>query len=379
MNFRKEVKDISNKVSAVKPNIKNEEATKTSLILPLLKTLGYDIENPNEVIPEYNVNGDRVDYSIMKNDAPLLFIEAKNIDEDLSKHKDQIETYYNNSDVKIICLTNGLDYEFYSDLDKKNVMDQEPFLTLNIENLSEFEIDHLNNFTKENLYANEDNEIEYKIKAINFIRQQLENPSEEFVQFVANSLTKKRKTKKFLSRIRNIIMYSIRNILNDLSNGSIIFKPTIIEHNENSQVITTEEEMDGYKIIISILSEMFSIDNLSYKDTTSYFAVLANKNPKQWIARLCLGIKKKSIVIPNENGGSTRYYIKDVTDIYQYRDELNKSADRFLNRNTDDSVKIEQNQEEKTEQIEQEVEQIDIYNETPKKKKILNWLTSNNK
>lgn len=369
MNLEQCVKELSNKASVIKNQITNEEATKTSLILPFFKILGYDIENPQKVIPEYNVKSDRVDYSIMQNEMPLLFIEAKSVKENLSKHKEQIEKYFNNSKVKIICLTNGLDYEFYSDLNKDNVMDSEPFLIFNLENITTFEISYLEKLTKENFEIDNYNEIVYQIKATEFIRRQLENPSEEFIRFVADNVSKKKKTQKFLSRIKNVIISSVKDILTFISTGSIALPQTETINKPNPKIVTTPEEMEGYKIIISILSETLSIDNLNYKDTTSYFSIIADNKPKQWIARLCLGIKKKSIVLPGKDGGQVRHYINSVEDIYNFKDELIESASNYLASKMTVTVTVSDEAENITETTEVEITQ------PKRKRKIRDWLT----
>ena len=52
-----------------------EEATKTSLILPFIQMLGYDIFDPAEVVPEFTADigikrGEKVDYAIMQRGKP---------------------------------------------------------------------------------------------------------------------------------------------------------------------------------------------------------------------------------------------------------------------------------------------------------------------
>ncbi len=59
-----------------------EEATKTSLILPFIQMLGYDIFDPAEVVPEFTADigikrGEKVDYAIMQRGKPAILIECK--------------------------------------------------------------------------------------------------------------------------------------------------------------------------------------------------------------------------------------------------------------------------------------------------------------
>jgi predicted type IV restriction endonuclease len=68
MDFIDEVKQFSVKIQEIKGQIQTEEATKHSLILPFIQLLGYNIFNPNEVIPEFTADigikkGEKVDYN----------------------------------------------------------------------------------------------------------------------------------------------------------------------------------------------------------------------------------------------------------------------------------------------------------------------------
>jgi hypothetical protein len=69
-------------VSLNKKNIensifKNEDETKQSLILSVLNRLGWDVFNIKEVIPEYGIEGKRVDYCLSVNNKTKIFIEVK--------------------------------------------------------------------------------------------------------------------------------------------------------------------------------------------------------------------------------------------------------------------------------------------------------------
>jgi type I restriction-modification system DNA methylase subunit len=52
-----------------------EEVTKHRLLLPLLHALGYEQE---QIVPEYRIIGDQVDY-LLRTERPLLFVEAKSL------------------------------------------------------------------------------------------------------------------------------------------------------------------------------------------------------------------------------------------------------------------------------------------------------------
>ena len=53
MEFEEKLKNYISRMKEIKKNIKTEEATKTSLIMPFFQILGFDVFNPNEFTPEY--------------------------------------------------------------------------------------------------------------------------------------------------------------------------------------------------------------------------------------------------------------------------------------------------------------------------------------
>ncbi|WP_240163482.1 hypothetical protein [Spirosoma taeanense] len=52
MDFKDQIRQLGDRVARLKDSIQTEEATKTALILPFLQTLGYDVFNPLEVVPD---------------------------------------------------------------------------------------------------------------------------------------------------------------------------------------------------------------------------------------------------------------------------------------------------------------------------------------
>lgn len=53
MDFKDQIKQLGERVIKLKDNVATEEATKNALIMPFIQTLGYDVFNPLEVVPEY--------------------------------------------------------------------------------------------------------------------------------------------------------------------------------------------------------------------------------------------------------------------------------------------------------------------------------------
>jgi hypothetical protein len=117
MDFADTFKLLADRVNRLRDNIQTEEATKNALIMPFIQTLGYDVFNPLEVVPEYITDvgikkGEKIDYAIFKDGHPAILIECKHWRENLDLHDGQLLRYFHVSKAKFGILTNGIVYRF---------------------------------------------------------------------------------------------------------------------------------------------------------------------------------------------------------------------------------------------------------------------------
>lgn len=141
-DLRARIAQFSQQAVIKKSACANEESTKLFLILPFLRTLGYDPLDPYEVYPEHAATFDptapnKVDFAILRDGSPIAAIECKKAGADLCDSRGQLRSYFNAlRPVKLGILTNGLQWEFFVDSDDENLMDEEPFLTLDLETIA---------------------------------------------------------------------------------------------------------------------------------------------------------------------------------------------------------------------------------------------------
>lgn len=138
--------------------IETEEATKHSLILPLLIALGYNVFDNNEVRPEYVADvgtkkGEKVDYVIIQNGQPTILLEAKQVGTPLNnKVVDQLFRYFSVTSAKIAILTDGVKYMFFTDSQKANIMDTEAYMIIDIKTASDEDLSRLASYHKEQMH-----------------------------------------------------------------------------------------------------------------------------------------------------------------------------------------------------------------------------------
>ena len=356
MDFIDSLKQFSIRTENLIDRLQTEEATKTSIIMPFFQLLGYDVFNPEEFVPEFTADvgikkGEKVDYAIMKNNEPLILIEAKACStKDLFKYGTQLFRYFGTTKAKFAILTNGLVYLFYTDLDEQNIMDSKPFFEFNLLDIKENSVNELKKFKKENLdidkILSSASELKYSNEIKQLMSQILEEPSDNFINFILGEIYSGKRTQSIKDKFQGIIKKSINQFINELMNERIknaIEKQTEkenedtqqenISHNNdisNSKIITTMEELETYFIIKSILRDIVETDKITYKDTQSYFGILLDNNTRKWICRIYIKENSKYLIIPDENKNETRYDIEKMKDIYNLKKELSESLNRYL-------------------------------------------------
>jgi hypothetical protein len=347
MDFEIALSNLAEKIKNTKDKILTEEATKTSYILPFLNILGYDVFDPTIVVPEFTADigrkkNEKVDYAIMVNDKPLILIEAKSHTETLDRHKTQLERYFTVTESKFAVLTNGIEYRFYSDLEKPNIMDKSPFLTINLLNLKDRDIKELEKFKAENFNIENILSMAGRKKYINGIKNilkgEMQNPSDDFIRIFAGKLTNKPLRQQVIEEFRGYVKQALNETINDLVNDKINAlkeklnnenSPENIEEineyskqNKDNGIVTTEEELEGYYIVKSIFAKVIDLNRIAQRDTKSYFGILLDDNNRKWLVRLHFNYSNKYIEIRTGEKESEKFLLNTLNDIYNYEDMI---------------------------------------------------------
>ncbi|MDP3010065.1 MAG: type I restriction endonuclease [Methylococcales bacterium] len=154
MDLIDRLNQMAAKIAKQKDSIATEEATKTAFIMPFISALGYDVFDPDEVIPEFTADigikkGEKVDYAIKVNDKISILIECKMLNSKLdAQNESQLHRYFHATEARIAILTDGIVYKFYTDLDEPNKMDNKSFLELSMLQIDEVVVGELKKFTK---------------------------------------------------------------------------------------------------------------------------------------------------------------------------------------------------------------------------------------
>lgn len=355
MDFSERLLSVSKRVSQQSSVIETEEATKTALIMPFIhQVLGYDIFNPSEVIPEFTADvgvkkGEKIDYAIVDNNEIAILIEAKKIGEDLNEqHASQLFRYFGTTTAKIAILTNGRFYRFYTDLDAPNKMDSKPFLELDMLDIDAHVIPEIKKLTKANFdvdsVVNAAGELKSLSQLKHLIERQTKEPDEDFVRFCIINVYGGVVTQKIRDQFTPLIKKALAQFIDDRVNSRLKSAlsqqstestpepedPTVNpEEQDKDGIITTEEEIEGFNIVKAIIRKHINSDRIIARDTKSYFGILLDDNNRKPICRLHFNRAQRYIGIFDENKVETRHPIEAIDDIFNFEDELIKTATSY--------------------------------------------------
>lgn len=331
------ISDFSKRVCDLKGNLGTEEATKTALIMPFFNLLGYDVFNPNEFIPEFTADvgikkGEKVDYAIKINNEVAILVEAKSVGTDLSKVDGQLARYFHVVDAKIGILTDGVTYKIFSDIDKSNVMDVAPFFEFDMTNINIQQIQDIQNFSKSNFDIEKILGLATDLKYVNLIQEkiaeEMTEPSDEFIKIILSDIYEGQKTKQVIETFRPLVKKSFKQLILEkvetrLNNAIQGIKE--IEDDmeiEDKKIITTEDELQFYQIVKSLLVGKIDLDRIGHRDAESYFNVLLDNNNRKWICRVkFLKDSTINVIFKDET-----INIASLNNVYDLKAKITQSA-----------------------------------------------------
>ena len=348
MDLGGRISEIQKRVAEHREVLLTEEAAKTALVMPMIQALGFDVFNPKEVIPEYTADvsikkGEKVDYALLIDGSLKVLIECKPSNVDLSlKNAAQLFRYFSVCDARLAILTNGVKYQFYSDLDDVNKMDDRPFFTFNIESFRQADLRTLEKFTREKFdvdaIVSEAGSLRTQTQLRHELEAEFRTPSEEFVKLMTAKVVTGRNTTQARQQIQDLLPGAINALIRDLvterlSEALNASRPSAEEENVEAPeaVITTEEELSGYRIIQAIAARHVDPKRLYLRDAKSYCAILLDDNNRKPVARLHFDSLTRKYVGTFEGKVETKHLIAEITDIYKLTDLISGQVQALLN------------------------------------------------
>ncbi len=353
MLFPQKVKDLAARSRHASEHALTEEATKTSVILPMIQSLGFDVFNLQEVTPEYVADvgtkkGEKIDFALKIDGKVAILIEAKPISMALGYNQvSQLYRYFGVSGARLAILTNGKEVWFFSDIDEKNKMDKRPFFIFDLQSYDDRQVDEFARFQKETFAIHEILEaasnLKYVKSAAGFLTNQLSKPDDEFVRYVGRQIFDGTITKSVVEQLRpavqsaldEVIRHRIQDKLNVTFGKEAPAQDAVgVGASDNSalqsDVETTDDERLAFLIVQAIGAKLVSVERLTMRDAKSYCSVFVDDNNRRPVCRFYFNAKNsRALGLFDAQKVETKVTIAKISDIYQYAQQIEGAISAF--------------------------------------------------
>lgn len=294
---------VAKRSVSIKAACTNEESTKLYLVLPMLGLLGYDFTNPYEVYPEHAASlgpGDtaRVDLAVLRDGAPVIAIECRETGADLADARGQLRRYFGAlPSVKLGVMTNGMVFEFFVDSARPNTMDDEPFMTLDLETIARVGVtdevlESLSAVTK----SDYDPETIAEAAHVQLVKKRLrtifvdeaKGPSEEFCRYALEKAGLKNVRKAAIERYyapmiktafeESLVLPVVQRLRSEPATDGRA--PTVGLHQLGQRISTTTRELEIFGYVKRRLAYLV--------DDDLHFAAIENVQMKDYVGKLAI-------------------------------------------------------------------------------------------
>lgn len=366
VDINERLSSLATKIEQQRNSIETEEATKNAFVMPFISlVLGYDVFNPAEVVPEFTADvgtkkGEKIDYAIVKDGNVQILIECKHIGSPLSvKHASQLYRYFAVAHARIAVLTNGDEYQFFTDLDAPNRMDEKPFLVVQISDLDSAIVPELRKLTRDAFdlesIISAAEELKYVGELKRVLAAQFASPDTDWVKSLTTRVYDGAFTQKVRDQFTGLVSKASQQFLNDRINdrlkaalGSQVALPDdaplpVVPHSGSTEdsdtnvenatkgdgIETTLEEIEGFQIVRAIACSEIAPNRIAQRDTKTYFGVLLDDNNRRPIARLWFNTSQKYLGLFDADKNETRHPITTLDEIYRFADTIRETVHHY--------------------------------------------------
>ena len=219
-------------------------------------------------------------------------------------------------------------------------MDSKPFFILDLTpTIRDSEINELKKFHKSYFNAEQIASSALTLKHISelkkYLKQQFVDPERDFIKFLIKKIYDKAITSKALEKLTPIVKKALNTYMHETVSDKLqsALDEARMEEKESgkieddSGIITSDEEIEAFRIIRAILRQYIPVEKIQYKDTKSYFGILYEGNIWKWICRIRLTTTQKQIIFRMPDKSQETVQIESVDNIYNFKDRLKQSLD----------------------------------------------------
>jgi hypothetical protein len=222
-------------------------------------------------------------------------------------------------------------------------MDEKPFLEFRIDAMKDAQVEELKKFHKSYFDLDTISEtasvLMYLGELRAVIQREITDPSDELTKHFTKLVYEGSVTQKVLDKFRSYVRQTFAQYINDviterLQLASVAQAEAPVElpgpqateppseSESASKLMTTQEELEGYIVIRSLLHGTVDLKRIAYRDQQSFFSILLDDNNRKPICKLWYNGSKKYIGIFDANKVETKHPIESNDDLFGFAAQL---------------------------------------------------------
>lgn len=163
----------------------------------------------------------------------------------------------------------------------------------------------------------------------------MSDPSDEFVKLVANQVHDGRLNQAVKETVSLATKAAFREILRDRVRArlnSALEEPDVVEEEVTSKqendIVTTEDEVEGYLIVKSLLRGVIDTNRVVIRDAKSYCAVLLDDNNRKPLARLHFNRSQKYFGV-FDGDSEKKVAIAELDEILDFKERIEATVKKY--------------------------------------------------
>lgn len=363
MEWMENLNALAVKLRQQRTSIATKEATKNAFVMPFIhNVLGYDVFDPAQVVPEYVCSvgahtGDTLDYAVLNGGQVHMLVECQKIGEPLSvRQASPLFRTFAATKARMALLTNGQVYQFYKDGGPAGRKEAQPFLELDLLDLEEEATAGLHPLTKAQWDLNRPMSPEQQLQYVALIQREIaalmDAPSEDFQQLLMERVSGGAITTQLSDQFPPMLLKAIAQYTADIAHGRTkpspkagpVEMPIIVNVlpqemkalteavpeaiADDVRVGTTQEELEGFLIVKSIVRAAVNTQRLGQQDRPTHFGVVLDDNERKTVCRFHFNRTQKYVGVVDEQQREKRFAITYLDELYDLSDALVSAARR---------------------------------------------------
>lgn len=188
--------------------------------------------------------------------------------------------------------------------------------------------------------------MKYSKSIKDLLQNELKAPSEDFVKYFASRIYNGKVTKRIQEQFQYLVQKSSKQLISDLVSERLKTALTTEEEDTKSEIeevealenenipdengiITTEEEMEAYRIVQAIFRRVVTLDRVFMRDGKVYCAVILDNNNRKPLCRFWFNGNKKYVGVFDADKNETKHLISSLNDIYNLEELLISTINNY--------------------------------------------------